>query len=91
MTDSTTTDFSRELELLRRTQLLVEKVADYAIYMLTPDGVIATWNTGARRFKGYHDAEILGCHFERFYTQQDQAAGLPARALQRARPWQLRG
>lgn len=85
MTNSTTSDLPRELELLRRTQLLVEKVADYAIYMLTPDGVIATWNTGARRFKGYQDAEILGCHFERFYTPQDQAAGLPARALQRAR------
>jgi PAS domain S-box-containing protein len=68
----------------RRAQLLIERVADYAIYMLNPDGTVASWNAGARRFKGYTEQEILGQHFSRFYTEQDRAAGLPARALRTA-------
>jgi PAS domain S-box-containing protein len=65
----------------RRMQLLIERVADYAIYMLNPDGTVASWNAGARRFKGYTEAEILGQHFSRFYTPADRAAGVPERAL----------
>lgn len=75
----------QELEILRRTKFMVERVADYAIYMLNVDGTIATWNAGARRFKGYLDHEIIGQHFSRFYSDQDQRAGVPARALQTAR------
>jgi len=72
-----TSDFTTQ----RRMQMLVERVADYAIYMLNPDGTVASWNAGARRFKGYTEAEILGQHFSRFYTPADRAAGLPERAL----------
>jgi PAS domain S-box-containing protein len=72
-----TSDFNTQ----RRMQLLIERVADYAIYMLNPDGTVASWNAGARRFKGYTEAEILGEHFSRFYTPADRAAGLPERAL----------
>jgi PAS domain S-box-containing protein len=62
-------------------RLLVEGVTDYAIYMLDPQGVITTWNAGAQRIKGYTQAEVVGAHFSRFYTPEDQAAGLPERAL----------
>jgi PAS domain S-box-containing protein len=65
----------------QRFQLLVSSVTDYAIYMLDSGGHIATWNAGARRFKGYEAAEIIGEHFSRFFTPEDKAAGLPARAL----------
>ncbi len=65
-----------------RYRLLVESVTDYAIYMLDPSGFVSSWNPGARRFKGYQDHEIIGRHFSRFYTAEDQAAGLPARALE---------
>ena len=68
----------------RRAQLLIERVADYAIYMLNPDGTVASWNAGARRFKGYADQEILGQHFSRFYTPQDREDGKPERALRTA-------
>jgi len=64
-----------------RYRLLVDAVTDYAIYMLDPNGHIASWNAGARRFKGYEEAEIIGQHFSRFYTDDDRAAGLPQRAL----------
>jgi PAS domain S-box-containing protein len=65
----------------QRFQLLVNAVSDYAIYMLDIDGRVATWNPGARRFKGYEAEEIIGSHFSRFYTEEDRAAGEPARAL----------
>jgi PAS domain S-box-containing protein len=67
-----------------RFRLLIDAVIDYAIYMLDPDGIITSWNAGARRFKGYEEAEILGQHFSRFYTDDDRRAGLPQRALDTA-------
>nr|WP_315259547.1 PAS domain S-box protein [uncultured Duganella sp.] len=60
-------------------------VTDYAIYMLSPQGVVVTWNAGAQRFKGYHPDEIIGRHFSMFYTEEDRAAGRPAYALEVAR------
>ncbi len=67
-----------------RYRLLVEGITDYAIYMLDPEGVISSWNSGAARFKGYSADEILGQHFSRFYTEEDRAQGLPATALRTA-------
>jgi PAS domain S-box-containing protein len=65
-----------------RYRILVENIVDYAIYMLDPTGHVVSWNRGAQRFKGYADAEIIGEHFSRFYTPEDQATDLPRRALQ---------
>jgi PAS domain S-box-containing protein len=67
-----------------RFRLLIDAVVDYAIYMIDPDGIITSWNAGAKRFKGYEEAEILGQHFSRFYTEADRLAGLPQRALDTA-------
>jgi PAS domain S-box-containing protein len=65
----------------RQFRLLVEGVIDYAIYMLDPNGHVTSWNTGARRIKGYDAEEVIGRHFSSFYTEVDHAAGVPARAL----------
>jgi len=67
-----------------RFRLLIDAVVDYAIYMIDPDGIITSWNAGAKRFKGYEEAEIIGQHFSRFYTDTDRQAGLPQRALDTA-------
>lgn len=64
-----------------RYRLLVDAITDYAIYMLDPEGHVSSWNAGAQRFKGYIESEILGEHFSRFYTPEDNASGVPARAL----------
>jgi PAS domain S-box-containing protein len=68
----------------QRFQLLVNSVTDYAIYMLDPEGYIATWNPGARRFKGYEEREVIGTHFSNFFTPEDKASRLPWRALETA-------
>ncbi|MEE1610234.1 hybrid sensor histidine kinase/response regulator [Microvirga sp. CF3016] len=67
-----------------RFQLLVDAVTDYAIYMLDPTGIVASWNPGAQRFKGYTESEIIGEHFSRFYTEEDRATELPRRVLETA-------
>ena len=69
----------------RSFRLLVEGVADYALYMLDPKGIITSWNIGGERIKGYSSDEIVGQHFSRFYTETDRANGKPARALGIAR------
>ena len=68
-----------------RLELLLDAVADYAIYMLDPDGFVTTWNAGAERVKGYQAVEIVGQHFSRFFTPEDRASGLPERILDIAR------
>ena len=62
-----------------RFRLLIEGVTDYAVFMLDPDGVITSWNTGAQNIKGYSREEIIGKHFSQFYLPEDVEA---------ARPWQ---
>ena len=75
-------------EALRRSeqtfQLLVESIQDYAIFMLDPDGHIASWNAGAERIKGYRANEIIGEHFSIFYPPEDVAQGKPRWELESA-------
>jgi PAS domain S-box-containing protein len=66
-------------------RLLVNGVTDYALYMLDPTGIVANWNAGGQRIKGYSSEEIVGQHFSRFYSDADRAAGRPARALEIAK------
>ena len=65
-------------------RLLIESVADYAIYLLDSAGRIASWNAGAERIKGYAAAEILGRSFALFYPPEERALGRPAEMLARA-------
>ncbi|MFP2930274.1 PAS domain S-box protein [Pyxidicoccus sp. 3LG] len=65
-----------------RFRLLIQSVKDYAIFMLDPQGHVATWNTGAARIKGYAPEEIIGQHFSRFYPPEEAATGKCERELQ---------
>jgi PAS domain S-box-containing protein len=68
-----------------RFRLLVSEVTDYAILMLDPEGVIASWNAGAERIKGYQSQDIVGQHFSRFYPTEDVERGKPDNELKVAR------
>jgi PAS domain S-box-containing protein len=65
-------------------RLLIESVIDYAIFMLSAEGYVATWNIGAEKIKGYKASEIIGEHFSKFYLAEDIAAGKPQRELELA-------
>ena len=81
VTRDLTTRRAAEIEAEQFRQL-VEAVRDYAIYRMTPEGVVRTWNEGARRIKGYEHSEIVGEHFSRFYTEEDRARDHPKRELE---------
>ena len=73
---------ARESE--ERFRLLVDDVKDYAIFMLSPNGSVASWNEGARRILGYEEREIIGERFSRFYTEEDVSECNPKRELELA-------
>ena len=88
----------KEAAALRESELhfrrLVDGAVGYAIYRLDPNGIVSSWNAGARRIKGYREEEIVGRHFAQFYTPEDRAAGAPQRALSQAAggtPFQAEG
>lgn len=65
-------------------RLLVEKIRDYEIFLLDPEGRVLSWNVGAERSKGYSPEEIIGKHHSVFFTHKDIAAGLPEKELRLA-------
>ncbi|HEX8906174.1 MAG TPA: PAS domain S-box protein, partial [Longimicrobiaceae bacterium] len=65
-------------------RLLLDSVADEAIFALDPSGRVSRWSPGARAVIGYDEAEVLGVHFSRFYTRDDVELGLAERELRRA-------
>jgi PAS domain S-box-containing protein len=73
-TKGTMADFAQspQLHSERVFRYLVDSVTDYSIFILDPQGHIATWNPGAERMEGYRAQEIIGQHFSVFYTQADQ-------------------
>ncbi|HYX64028.1 MAG TPA: PAS domain S-box protein [Burkholderiales bacterium] len=67
-----------------RFRLLVERVTEYAVFMLDVNGYVATWNSGAERIKGYSAAEIIGRHFRAFYPKDVADSGYPEYELKTA-------
>jgi two-component system, cell cycle sensor histidine kinase and response regulator CckA len=78
----------QQAEALRESEeqfrLLIEGVQDYSIFMLDPEGRVASWSNAAERMKGYRVEEILGRPFSLFYLEEEAAAGKPAEDLQKA-------
>jgi PAS domain S-box-containing protein len=64
-----------------RFRLLVENVEDYAIFMLSTDGTVQSWNAGAERINGYAEEEIVGRHFRTFYPPALQESRHPEHEL----------
>ncbi len=65
--------------------LLVSGIKDYAIFMITPDGIICSWNKGVKAIKGYNADEVIGKHISIFYPKEDILAGKIERELQKAK------
>jgi two-component system sensor histidine kinase/response regulator len=67
-----------------RHALLADSIEDYAIFMLAPDGTIASWNNGARRIRGHAAEEVIGHPFHMFFDLQAVADGEPDAQLREA-------
>ena len=83
------TKIKQDAESLReseeRYRILVSSVKDYAIFMITPDGIISSWNEGVKQIKGYSADEIIGKHISVFYPEEDIKAGKIEYELQKAK------
>jgi two-component system, cell cycle sensor histidine kinase and response regulator CckA len=64
---------------LERYRLLCEQTVDYAVFHLSLEGMVETWNVGARRIFGYEADEILGRHGSMLFTPEDNLQGVPER------------
>jgi PAS domain S-box-containing protein len=65
-------------------RLLIDAQTEYGVFLLDPEGRVATWNAGAHEIKGYTPEEIIGEHFSRFYTPEDIERSHPQRELELA-------
>ena len=63
-------------------RVMVDSVRDYAIFLLDPKGVVASWNSGAQRLKQYTAEEIIGRHFSVFYPPKEIANRKPDNELE---------
>lgn len=79
---STITDMAVVAQQDKLLRLLVASVRDYALFVLDPEGRIATWNVGAEHIKGYRAEEVVGRHFSIFYPPEDVASGKCERELE---------
>ena len=64
---------------------LVENIADYSIFMLDPQGRIASWNKGAERQFGFSEKEIIGKGFDVLFTEEDREKGEPQKEINMAK------
>src|SRR4051812_9614560 len=64
---------------------MIAEVQDYAIILLSPEGIIENWNLGAENIKGYSAKEVVGKKFSMFYTEEDRKNNLPDKLLNEAK------
>jgi len=80
-----TEELQKTNEVLRaseeRYHRMVEDVQDYAIILLSKEGIILNWNKGAENIKGYKAGEIVGKSFSIFYTDADKSNHIPEKLL----------
>ena len=59
-------------------------ITDHAIYMIDPAGTVLSWSLGAESVKGWREEEVIGKHFEMFYSVEEIASERPRRDLEHA-------
>ena len=62
-------------------RLLFEATVDYAVFHLSPSGIIQTWNPGAARIFGYEASEIIGRPGATLFTPEDNFQGVPEQEI----------
>jgi PAS domain S-box-containing protein len=82
------TELEQAKESLRQSeeqsQLMIESATDFAIFRISPDGSIASWNIGAERVFGFKESEIIGRSFDILFTPEDREKQIPQKELETA-------
>lgn len=86
----TNTDISDRMEMeaelqesREQIQMLMDHITDHAIYVIDPEGRIASWSRGSERASGYPAAAVLGRPYSMFFTEEERRAGVPDDILRR--------
>lgn len=72
----------RESEAQMR--LIIESISDYAIFTVSPEGIINSWNTGAEKVFGFSESEALGQPGAIIFTPEDRRNGVPDQEMKTA-------
>jgi two-component system cell cycle sensor histidine kinase/response regulator CckA len=64
-----------------RYRRLFESTVDYAVFHLTLEGTVETWNPGAQRIFLYEPGEIIGRSGTLLFTPEDNLQGVPEHEL----------
>ena len=67
-----------------RLRLIEENVRDYVIFVIDPEGKVASWNRGAERVLGYSEQEVIGIDCRIFFTPEDRATGASEQEITKA-------
>lgn len=62
-------------------RLAMHSIRDYAVFLIDPDGIVASWNIGAELMKQWKAHEIIGQHYRILFTPEDQEKGKPEHEL----------
>ncbi len=63
---------------------LVASLADYAVITTDRDGVINSWNPGAKQVFGFSESEIIGQPYSVLFSKEEQTSGAHRRELDTA-------
>jgi PAS domain S-box-containing protein len=80
--EASSTEHRRQDELLR---IALDSASDYAVFTLSPDRRVTSWNLGASALLGWKAEEILGRSGDLIFTAEDLAAGVPQQEADQAR------
>src|SRR5690349_13649625 len=61
--------------------LFAENLKGYAVFLIDPQGRVASWNLGAERLLGYTATEIVGRDAACLFTPEQIQHDVPAREL----------
>ena len=53
-------------------ELLIQELQDFAVFLVSPEGRIISWNPGVLRFFGYTEREFIGKEFAEIFTPRGQ-------------------
>src|ERR1035438_8656066 len=68
----------------KRRSASYDRLTEYAVFVVSIDGRVVSWNSGAQQTFGYTQAEIIDRSFEIFFTPEDAAIGAPQSELTEA-------
>jgi PAS domain S-box-containing protein len=73
-----------KLDRTRLLEALMDSATDYAIIAMDLDGLVTSWNEGARRILGWSEDEMIGQPASVFFTLEDRQKGTQLAEMQSA-------